>query len=87
MWVWLHNGQEIAPSESDGVSYEEAGPTSTLTISSLTEEDRGVYQCLLTQQSTGREAEHNQYIDVVGKQVNYDNKTGGFSTIDRQFIN
>lgn len=64
-WVWLQNGVELSP--SGRVSYQEAGPSSTLTVSSLVEEDEGVYQCVVHQPATARVAAHHQFIDVVGK--------------------
>ena len=59
MWRWRHNAVDINSS-----MYDRDGSSSTLLINSLTEGDRGVYQCLVYQRHTGLEDSHNAFIDV-----------------------
>ena len=66
-WVWLRNAQELV--ESERVQFGRRGSSSTLTVSSLVEGDRGVYQCVVSQPATGREDNHNQHIDVRGEKL------------------
>lgn len=64
LWLWRHD--TLTVNQSELVSYETAGHTSTLTFSSLEEEDGGVYQCVVLQPSTGRQHAHNQLIEAKG---------------------
>ena len=64
-WTWRKDGS-VLPQSQGGVAYTTSGAESTLTISSMRESDRGVYQCVATQPATGRQAASNDYLNPVG---------------------
>ena len=49
--------------------YEGAGVSSTLTVTGTVEGDSGVYQCVVTQATSGRQAAHHQLVQVTGKSI------------------
>ncbi len=64
-WAWLKDGGVLQQLRG-GVTYTTSGAESTLTISSVSESDEGVYQCVATQPATGRQAASNDYLNPIG---------------------
>ena len=64
-WLWRKDGGVVQQSQG-GVAYTTSGVESTLTISSVSESDGGVYQCVATQPATGRQAASNDYLNPIG---------------------
>ena len=67
-WVWQKDGVVLQQSQG-GVAYTTSGAESTLTISSVSESDGGVYQCIATQPATGRQAASNDYLNPIGTYI------------------
>ena len=63
-WTWRKDGVPLR--QEGGVAFTTSGSESTLIISSLVESDRGVYQCVAMQPSTGREALSNNLLNPMG---------------------
>ena len=66
-WTWRKDGTLLQ--QQGGVVYATSGLQSTLTISTVTESDGGVYQCVASQRFSGREATSNNYLKPIGKNL------------------
>ena len=64
-WTWKRDTQTL--SNNGAVSFTTSGAESTLTISSVSVNDGGVYQCVVEQPSTGLTAAANELLFARGK--------------------
>ena len=63
-WMWRKDSVPLL--QQEGVVYTTSGARSTLTISTVSESDGGVYQCVATQPSSGRQATSNNFLHPIG---------------------
>ena len=66
-WTWRKDGLPFQ--QREGVAYATSGLQSTLSISMVTENDGGVYQCVVSQPYTGREANSNNFLKPICKNL------------------